>query len=168
MANKEGFARHYEETTHLRIPIEEVFAFADDHNNFSAHMNSNQGMMMGGKFETVIDEGKGQTKGSHIIMKGSVLGINLFLDEVITTHGPPNSKKWQTVGEVKLLVIDHYQSGFELLPKDKGSEFRVYIDYNLPSSYPGRLLGLALGGMYAKWCVHQMISGVQTRFGENK
>lgn len=168
MTIKEGFTHHYEETTHLHIPIKEVFAYADNHNNFSAHMNSKQGMMMGGKFETIIDKGKGQTEGSHIIMKGSVLGISLFLDEIITTHDPPYRKKWQTVGEVKLLVIDHYELGFELLPKDNGSEFRVYIDYNLPPSFPGKFLGLALGGMYAKWCVHQMISGVETRFGENK
>jgi len=121
-------------------------------------------MMGGGKMETKTDEGKGRKIGSHITMGGNVFGVRLFLDEVITIHEPPYHKAWQTVGDINLLVIDHYILGFELKPRDNGSLLKVYIDYNLPKSSKTRLLGILLSQMYAKWCVQQMLHGVEEHF----
>lgn len=120
--------------------------------------------MGGGKMETRVDEGKGQKVGSRIQMHGKIFGINLFLDEVITEHNPPIRKAWETVGNINLLVIDHYKLGFEIQPDDSTSKFKVYIDYNLPQSASTKILGFLLGDIYAKWCVNQMISGVQVHF----
>lgn len=114
--------------------------------------------------ETQFDEGKGQKVGSHIKMSGRVFGINLFLDEVITNHAPPLSKQWKTVGNINLLVIDHYTLGFEIKPRNGNSEFKVYINYSLPKTFKTRWLGILLGRIYAKWCVNQMINGVKEHF----
>ena len=118
--------------------------------------------------ETEIDEGKGQRVGSHIKMQEKVFGFNLFLDEVIIKHSPPHHKEWETVGNINLLVIDHYKLGFEIKPEGEHSKLTVYIDYNLPKSPFTQLLGLLFGSMYAKWCVRQMINGIDTHFKTSK
>ncbi|KKU09896.1 MAG: hypothetical protein UX13_C0026G0012 [Candidatus Woesebacteria bacterium GW2011_GWB1_45_5] len=158
------YSKRYEESIAVSAPINAVFAFADDHMNFSSHMNKSSPMMGGGKMETILDEGKGQVVGSHIVMKGNVLGSNLFLDEVITKRTPPYKKEWQTVGGINLLVIDHYTLGFDIGPDKAGSRFTVYIDYDLPKSVKTYLLGKLFGDMYAKWCVRQMVRGVVEHF----
>lgn len=149
------FTYHYENKAAINAAIEVVFAFIDDHSNFSSHMNKSSWMMGGGKMTTTVDAGKGQKVGSHIIMNGAAFGIKLFLDEVITQHNPPLTKTWKTVGNPRLVVIGHYQMGIEITPQEKSSLLRVFIDYDLPSKH--QWLGSLFGSLYAKWCVHQML-----------
>lgn len=159
-----GKERHFEEKVTVGATPDAIFSYADDHRNFSAHMNESSMMMAGSKMETKTDEGEGKKVGSHITMTGRIMGANLYLDEVITIHEPPRQKEWQTVGNVNLLVIDHYTLGFKIEPDTKGSQFSVYIDYDLPKSWKTRALGILFGGMYAKWCVRQMTRGVKDHF----
>ncbi len=156
--------RHYEESASLAASPEDVFAYADDHTNFSSHMNKSSWMMGGGSMNTHIDDKKFQEVGSHIQMDGNVLGVKLFLDEVITQHKPPHHKEWKTVGDLNLVVIDHYKLGFNIELENSNSRFTVYIDYGLPQSVGARILGHLFGGMYAKWCVRQMLNGVAEHF----
>lgn len=158
--------KHYEDSVLVKVPVDKVFAYADDPANFSSHMNKSSWMMGGSKMMTQTDEGKGQKVGSHIKMIGNIFGINLFLDEVITIHESPHHKEWQTVGKINLLVIDHYKLGFEIKPEGEKSYFKVYIDYDLPKSLKTYWLGIILGDVYAKWCVQQMIKGVESHFNE--
>lgn len=158
--------KHYEDNTLVPASPEKVFSYADDHSNFSAHMSKSSWMMAGGKMDIQTDEGHGQKVGSHIRLKGDVLGINLFLDEVITQYDPPYRKQWQTVGNINLLVIGHYKMGLEIKPENGSSKFKVSIDYELPKSFKTRWLGFLFGGMYAKWCVSQMIKSVSEHFAE--
>ena len=164
MISKEKYIKHYEESIMINASAENVFEYADDHNNFSSHMNKSSWMMGGGSMKTETDEGKGQKIGSQIKMDGKVFGINLFLDEIVTRHEPPFYKEWETVGDLKLLVIDHYKLGFEIKPENNISRLKVYIDYNMPNSLPSGILGYLFGEMYAKWCVYQMINGVKDHF----
>src|SRR3989344_6652770 len=108
------FGKHYEESVLVSATPDEIFNFADNHKNFSAHMNKSSWMMGGGSMETEMDEGKGQKLGSHIKLHGKVFGFNLFLDEAITKYSPPNHKEWKSVGNINLLVVDHYKLGFEI------------------------------------------------------
>lgn len=156
--------QHYEESTLIPAPAGKVFAYVDDFTNFSSHMNKSSWMMGGGKMQTVVDEGKGQKVGSHIRMSGKVFGINLYLDEVVTVHETPYRKVWQTVGNINLLVIDHYTLGYEIKAENNGCKIKVFIDYNLPRSLRTYWLGLLFGEMYSKWCVQQMINGVKENF----
>jgi hypothetical protein len=156
--------RHHESSVVISASPDEAFNYADDHENFSSHMNRSSWMMGGGKMETTFDEGHGQKVGSHIQMTGEVFGIGLSLDEVVTIHEPPSQKAWQTVGTPKLLVIGDYKMGFEITPDNQDSNLKVYIDYELPKSQPSRWLGHMFSGMYAKWCVKQMVSGVKEHF----
>ena len=162
------YTRHYEESLSIPAEPKEIYTFADDHKNFSSHMNKSTWMMGGARMETEVDEGKGQKVGSHIKMQGKVFGFNLFLDEVVTKYTLPYHKEWETVGEINLLVIDHYKLGFDITPEQKHSVIKVFIDYKLPKSKFGLLLGFLFGGIYAKWCVRQMIKGVDEHFKTSK
>lgn len=164
METKVRYTRHYEENAIVSARAEDIFAYADNPMNFSSHMNTSSWMMAGSKMETVVDEGNGQKIGSHIMMHGNMLGINLSLDEVITLHETPYRKAWETVGKVNLLVIDHYRLGFSIKPDNNQSELTVYIDYDLPKSLKTKWLGFLLGDMYAKWCVKQMVYSVTDHF----
>lgn len=156
--------KRYEKTAYIQADAANIFAYADNHANFSSHMNTSSWMMGGGSMNTEVDADKGQKVGSHIKMSGTVFGVQLYLDEVITVHNPPHKKEWQTVGDINLLVIDHYTLGFEITPQESGTILKVYIDYLPPRSARTYLIGLLFGHMYAKWCVEQMIKGVTDHF----
>lgn len=156
--------KHYEESILITADPQAVFEYVDDHKRFSSHMSKSSWMMGGGRMNTYIDEGKFQKVGSHLQMKGAVFGIKLFLNEVVTRHEPPLRKEWQTVGDISLIVIDHYKLGFEIAPDKNNSRLTVFIDYELPKSAKTHLLGILLGELYAKWCVRQMINGTKEHF----
>lgn len=61
-------------------------------------------MMVGGKMQLILDDHQGRTIGSHIVMRGKVLGFDLFVDEIVTERVPPEKKTWETVEE-RLVVI---------------------------------------------------------------
>lgn len=98
--------RHYKESTAIPASAERVFDFVDDHSRFSSHMSQPSWMMGGGRMDVQIDA-DGQVVGSHIRLSGKVLGIHLFIDEVVTQHEPPYRKVWETVGALRLLVLGH-------------------------------------------------------------
>lgn len=167
MSAEKQYNRHYEEKRMIKASAENIFAYADDYSNFSSHMNKSSWMMGGGRMNTQVDSERFQKIGSHLKMTGSVFGAKLFLDEVVKTHNPPSRKEWETVGNINLIVIDHYRLGFEIKPNDSNSSIDIYIDYNLPKSFKTRLVGILFGGMYAKWCVRQMIGNIDTHFNRS-
>jgi len=158
--------KHYEASVAINAPAEDLFAYVDDHARFSSHMSRSSWLMGGGRMEVSTDEGRGQKAGSHIRMSGKVFGVRLFLDEVVTRHDPPRVKTWETVGDLRLLVIGHYRMNIQVEPRDRNSVLHVSIDYDIPpkNAWLGRLLGKA----YAKWCVRQMIKGPQDHFAKRR
>ena len=156
--------RHYEESIVVNARPPEVFAFSDDFHNFSSHMNQSSAMMAGGKFKTVIDEGNFQRVGSHIKMSGKILGLSLYLNEMVSERIVPRTKRWETVGIPKLIVIGSYIMSFEIKPVPMGSNLTVTIDYGMPRGIFPAIVSTLFGTMYAKWCVRQMTLGVQNHF----
>lgn len=160
------YARHYEKSIVINADQSDVFVYADNPRNFSSHMNQTSIMMAGSTMQTEIDEEEGKKVGSHIKMDGKVLGVPLSLDEVIIERNPPHSKAWETVGDINLLVIDHYKLGFDITPSNGQSDLNVHIDYNFPQSKRTQWVGRLFGGMYAQWCVTQMVKGVSNHFNK--
>ena len=97
-------------------------------------------------------------------MRGSVMGIPVSLEEVVTERQAPNIKLWETVGNPRLLVLAHYRMGFELTPRGDSSLVRVFIDYSLPTNAPESWLGNLLGGVYARWCTKRMANDAAGHF----
>ena len=81
---------------------------------------------------------------------------------MVTRHDPPFVKTWETVGNPELLVVGYYRMDIEIEPKDASSLLRVSIDYDLPAT--NAWLGQLFSGMYAKWCVAQMLNGAREYF----
>ena len=152
--------RHFEGSAFIDASPEDVFAFVDDHSRFSSHMNESSWMMAGGRMSVELDEAKGQAVGSHIRLSGRVFGVSLYLDEVVTRREPPTNKVWETVGAPRLLVVGAYSMGVQITPEQSGSRLRVFIDYQLPDGPVTYWLGRLFGGLYARWCVDQMLTGV--------
>lgn len=162
MSAPRAFPERYEDTIIVDAPVASVFAFVDDHSRFSSHMTSSSWRMAGSRMSVSTDDLHGQAIGSHIRMHGRVLGVRLALDEVVTRRTPPVEKEWETVGAPRLLVIGHYRMRLELEPRDTRTLLRASIDYERPPK--DRWLGRAFGGMYAKWCVRQMLQGARDEY----
>jgi hypothetical protein len=144
---------------------EQVFVHLDDQTRLSAHMNKRSWKMAWGKLETLLDSQRGRAVGSHIGLRGRVLGLTLYLDEVVIAREAPERKTWATVGEPRLLVIGSYRMGFSLERRDPGfSSLRVEIDYDLPERGFSRFLGWLFGKSYAKWCTRRMVVDAQRAF----
>ncbi len=158
------FSEHAEYTSVVHAPVDRVFSWLDDQTRLSSHMSKRSWKMGWGKMDTQLDERRGRAVGSHIVLKGRVFGIRLFLDEVVIEREPPHKKSWETVGAPRLLVIGPYRMGFDLVSEGADAKLRVAIDYQLPAKGISRLLGVLFGRAYAKWCVRQMAEDASHSF----
>jgi hypothetical protein len=149
---------HEEIAVSLAAPVAAVFDHLDDFRKLSSHMEQRSGMMAGSKMAIEMDERGGRAVGSRVRMSGSMLGIKLSLDEVVTEREPPRRKVWETTS-ASLLVIGRYRLGFELAPQGAGTCAHLFIDYALPER--ARWLGLLFARTYARWCIRRMASDAE-------
>ena len=155
---------HTESTRIVTASADAAFSHLDDHNRLAGHMNQSSWLMAGSRMTIEMDAAKGRATGSHIHLRGRVLGIPIQVEEVVTEHEPPFRKAWETIGDPKLLVIGHYKMGFEITRQSTSSLLRVFIDYDLPEPWLTRLLGNLLGGFYARWCTDSMAKDAAAYF----
>ena len=158
------YSEHAEYTAIVQAPVERVFDWLDDQTRLAQHMSKRSWKMGWGKMEVALDAGRGRAVGSHIVLRGRILGIRLYLDEVVVQRKPPVKKNWETVGEPRLLVIGSYRMGFDLVSVGGATKLRVAISYQLPTEGVSRLLGQLFGRSYARWCVRQMAEDAQHSF----
>jgi hypothetical protein len=156
--------RHFEARALIAAPRSKVFEFLDDHMRLVSHMSKSSWTMGGGRMVLDADSGEARAVGSKLRLSGRAFGIRLQVEEVIAERSPPQRKVWETAGAPRLMVIGNYKLGFELLPADDGTVARIFIDYDLPTGFFSRLLGIALAGMYAKWCVARMVDDTRIHF----
>jgi hypothetical protein len=159
---------HYESSGVVRAPAPLLFAHLDEHARLSSHMNKSSWMVAGGRMDISTDEGHGQRVGSRIRVAGSVLGMPLSVDEVVVERDPPWRKVWETTGVPRLLVIGPYRMGFEITSTHESARLRVFIDYSLPETRPGRWLGYRFGGYYARWCTARMVADAVAAFDSRR
>lgn len=155
---------HAEHTVIVQASVERVFTWLDDQTRLAQHMSKRSWKMGWGKMEVEVDARRGRAVGSHIVLHGRILGVQLFLEEVVIEHEPPLKKSWETVGEPRLLVVGPYRMAFDLESVGTASKLRVAIDYLAPTKGIPQLLGRMFGRAYAKWCVRQMAEDAQRSF----
>ena len=164
MNNKRLLQGHFETQVEVGAPPAKVFDFLDDHRRLSAHMTESSWMMVGSHMTIGMDEKQGRAVGAKITLSGSILGLSLIVEEVITEYEAPYTKAWKTIGSPRLLVIGPYSMGFSLSPRQGGSQLRVFIDYSPPSEGASRLLGRLFGKSYARWCTNRMARDATLHF----
>jgi Polyketide cyclase / dehydrase and lipid transport len=162
--SSQSFPFHNESAAMAHASADRVFAYLDDPKALAAHMGEPSIMMLGSRMSMETDADGGRRVGSKIRMRGSLLGIPLSLEEVITERNAPFGKTWETVGTPKLLVIGNYRMRFALTPKGVSSLVNVSIDYELPTTAPGSWLGYFFGGIYARWCTKRMADDAADHF----
>ena len=153
-----------EATVSVRAPPSRVFDYLDDQVRLAAHMEKPSTMMMGGKMSYDFDDAKGRAVGSVIKMSGGILGVKLFVEEIITDRDPPRRKVWETRGRPRILIIDAYRMGFDIESVGDSSSLRVFIEYNHPPALTWRILGTLFAPIYARWCVRRMAKDAQRHF----
>ncbi|MGL4280459.1 MAG: SRPBCC family protein [Albidovulum sp.] len=139
-----------------------IFTALDDPARLGRHMTKPSAMMLGGTMGYDLGPERGRGLGARIDLRGSVLGIRLSADQRVIEYDPPRRKVWETAPEVQLLAIGAYRLGFAITPEGPGSRLDVFIDYDLPKGWFGRILGLLLGGLYARWCVESILRDAAT------
>jgi len=157
-------SHHFESAAFVPASTAGVFAYVDDHERLSSHMSQSSWMMGGGRMEVQLDEGRGQRLGSRIQISGRAFGLALSLEEVVSEYDPPRHKVWETVGEPRLLIIGRYRMGFDISPQERGSNLKVFIDYDLPHSTRRGWLLTKLASGYARWCTQRMVQDAATHF----
>lgn len=148
----------------IHAPAHDVFDFVDDHSRLSSHMSQRSWMMGGGAMALETDAGHAKVVGSRLKLHGTVFGLRLSVDEVVTERVPPFRKTWDTIGEPALLVIGPYRMGVEVDDRGSSSRLRVWIEYSLPSGLPSRWLGFLFGRLYAGWCTRRMANDTLRHF----
>lgn len=155
---------HDETIALVKAPVDRVFAHLDDPKTLAAHMGESSMRLMGSRMSIDVNADGGHAIGSRIGMHGTVMGISISLEEVVTEHQAPYRKIWETIGSPRLLIIARYRMGFELKRKGDSTLMRVFIDYSLPTTLPGSWLGRLLGGIYARWCTKRMVDDAARHF----
>lgn len=155
---------HFESNVAVNAAADAVFSHLDDHRRLSAHMSNSSWMMAGSQMAIEFDASEGHAVGAKIRLRGRVVGIPLFVDEIVTKRQSPMYKVWETTGTPKLLVIGSYRMGFEITPKPQYSQLRVFIDYALPDGSYSRCLGRLFGHFYARWCTQRMADDGASHF----
>lgn len=165
VANDALFPLHHRSEVLLAGEASRLFAHLDDPHRLSKHMESRSAMTAGASMHVETDDGLARSVGSVTRMRGRVLGLDLFVEEVVTWRNPPRQKVWETVGEPHLLVIGAYRMGFIIDAVRGGSRLVVFIDYRLPTRGAGRWIGPLLGRIYAAWCSRRMTEDARAAFG---
>lgn len=163
---KRVYQNRYESRVHVTASPEAVFTELDDHKRLAAHMTRSSMRMAGSSMTFAFDEKEGKAIGSKITMSGRVLGLHLFVEEIVTERAPPFQKIWETIGHPRLIVVGHYRMGFDIEPVGDHSLLRVFIAYQLPCEHPW--LGRLLGKFYARWCTESMANGAAAAFADNR
>ncbi len=158
------YARTDEATAEVHAPPDKLFDHLDAQARLGTHMEKPSMMMMGGRMTYEFDAAQGRAVGSVIRMRGSFLGLMLFVEEVVIERDPPRRKVWETRGRPRLAIIGDYRMGFEIAPAGERSMLRVFIEYDSPPSPIGRVLGAALAPFYARWCVGRMAGDAKRYF----
>jgi hypothetical protein len=159
-----SFAFHYESSGPVMAAPQVLFDHLDDPRNLASHMESGSAAMAGARMAIATDNMHGKAIGSVIRMRGRMMGIAIELDEAVTQRQRPYLKVWKTIGEPKLLVIGTYRMGFRIVDSGATSLLTVFIDYDFPRSFVGRLLGRALAPVYARWCCRRMVEDAARAF----
>lgn len=158
------YAHHDEVSLDVAAQPAALFDHLDDQERLAAHMNKPTMMMMGGRMFYEFDAARGRAVGSVIRMGGNFLWLRLFVEEVVIEHVRPLRKMWETRGDPRLIVIDNYRMGFKIEDGGGLSRLRVFIDYDLPLCFIGRMLSALFAPIYARWCVERMAKDAKRAF----
>lgn len=154
------FPHQIEKSIDLAVSPVTLFDALDDHARLTEHMAGMSWMMGGGKMALELDQLGGRAVGSTMKLVGSAFGMRMALTERVTERVPPTRKSWETIDSPDLLVIGDYRMGFDIAAHGGGSRLTMRIDFAPSRNHPW--VSRWLGGLYARWCVNEMLRSATT------
>lgn len=148
-------------TVEIAAPSAAVFAYLDDIRHVGEHMAEGSLPLIGGRLTLEIVSSAPTGVGARYRYHGRVLGIRLDFSEVVTEWVRDRRKRWRTVDDPRLLILAGYEMGFAVAPSAGGTTLTLDIEYELPRSWPGRLLGRLLARSYGVWCLGSIGDGAK-------
>lgn len=151
--------------TEILAPPEKVFEYMDDINNVGWHMSDKSSMpMMGGRLKLeVIDDKEGV--GGAYRWKGGVMGMAIDIKETVIKWIKNSEKTWVTIENPRMIVMSKYTMHLLLTPAEKGTKVLFEIDYSLPRTPWGWIIGMLLARKYAKWCLQRACEDAKKALG---
>ena len=147
----------------IAAPAELVFDYVDDIRNLARHMSEARSMpMMGSKLKLEILTSNATDVGATYQYSGSMMGLMIDFSETVTKYVSGREKIWRTIGNPQLLIVESFEMRVVVEPLQANTaQLTISFDYDLPRSGMWRLIGRALAGSYARWCLDSMISGTK-------
>jgi hypothetical protein len=139
-----------------------VFSFMDDLAKTGMHMTESSMMMMGSKLTLVDLTSNGTGVGSTFRWYGKMMGMKIDFTETVTEWIRDKSKKWETIGDVKIILFSWYQMGFDLEKKGNDTQAILWIKYKRPSGWFYRLLSFLFAKLYCRWCLENMLADTKS------
>jgi len=128
----------------------------DDIANVGWHMEGERSMpLMGGKLHHEVLSENITGLGATYRWYGKVMGMTLDFKETVTKWVKNEEKVWSTIEDPKIIIMSKYEMRFNLSPIENGTKVTFEIDYELPRSLFGRILGKLLARKYADWCLRR-------------
>ena len=139
----------------------------DDINNVGWHMSgeSSMSMMRSRLMLEVIDDREGI--GATYRWRGSVMGMTIDIKETVTKWIAGREKTWRTVEKPKMIVMSGYVMHLLLTPTQKGTNVMFEIEYSIPKTPWGWIVGMLLAKKYVRWCLQRACEDAK-RFLEAK
>jgi Polyketide cyclase / dehydrase and lipid transport len=154
-----------EETTTIPAPPARVFAWLDDPQNTGWHMSRPSLAMLGGALRVERLSAMAAGVGATYRSWGHVLGLRIDFTTTVVRWVAGQEKVWRTIGDPRLIVIGPFEMRFALEPIDGGARLIMAVEYDLPASVLGRLLGRVLAAPYARWCLRRMCRDARAALG---
>jgi hypothetical protein len=155
-------AVHLDETVMIGVPPAVVFAWIDDPRNTGWHMSRPSVAMLGSVLHTEQvssnESGLDATYRSH----GRILGLPIDFTARVTRWVPDREKVWRTIGEPRLIILGAFEMQLTTAPEGDDCRLTAGIDYTLPKSLAGRLLGHLLARPYSRWCLRRICRDAKT------
>ncbi len=139
----------------------------DDFSKAGMHMSEKSMMMMGSKLTLQQISSNATGLGATYRWYGKMMGMNLDFSETVTKWQPPQYKKWETVGEAKIIIMSWYRMWFEITPDENGAIVKLSISYLPPPQWFYKVLSFFFAGWYCNWCLSNMLNDTKRTLERN-
>lgn len=137
---------------------EKVFQQMDDFSKTGMHMSQSSMMLMGSKLKLELLTPQQTGLGAKYRWYGKMMGMTIDFSETVTKWQPPLLKEWETIGEVKIIIMSWYRMWFEIISTENGTVTKLSISYLRPKQWLYKILSFLFADMYCNWCLKNMLN----------
>lgn len=115
-------------------------------------------MMIGSKLKLEQLSTNPTGVGAKYRWHGKMTGMTMDFSETVTKWQPRKLKEWETVGQLKIIIMSWYRMGFEITPVENEINAKLSISYLPPKELFYKLLSFLFTKWYCNWCLINMLN----------